>query len=71
MKAADVMEDVVAELVTAMETGASDWSMPWRNMGTAGWPTNAATRNRYSGGNALYFAVVAIQHGYPSRSRAT
>lgn len=40
MKAADVMEQVVSDLVAMMEAGAGDWAMPWRQMGPpAGPPT--------------------------------
>jgi hypothetical protein len=37
--------------VGAIEAGADDWHMLWRNLGATGWPTNAALGNRYSGGN--------------------
>lgn len=50
MKAADVMADVVARLVTAIEEGAGQWAMLWRSMAIGGWPVNAATGNRYSAG---------------------
>lgn len=71
MKAADVMETVVADLVAAIEHGAGTWSMPWRQMATTGVPTNAVTGKRYTGGNALWFALVAIDRGYPSPQWAT
>ena len=71
MKAADVMADVVDRLVTAIETGANDWSMPWRSIGSRGWPTNAVTHNRYSGGNVIALALTAIDRGYPSNRWAT
>ncbi|MEJ7719872.1 MAG: ArdC family protein [Ilumatobacteraceae bacterium] len=58
-------------MVAAIEAGAAEWAMPWREMGRSGWPTNAATGNRYSGGSALYFSVVAMQHGYVSPRWAT
>lgn len=70
MKAADVMETVVTDLVTAIEQGAGDWAMPWRQM-TNGIPTNAVTTNRYTGGNALWLALVAQAHGHPSPRWAT
>ena len=71
MKAADVMADVVARLMTAIEQGAGEWAMPWRSMGTGGWPVNAVTGNRYSGGNVLALALTAMERGYPSNRWAT
>jgi len=44
MNATDVMDSVVARLVDAIEAGAADWQMPWRSLGSTGWPTNAAHR---------------------------
>lgn len=71
MKAADVMADVVTRLVDAIEQGAGEWAMPWRSMGTGGWPVNAVTGNRYSGGNVLALALTAMERGYPSNRWAT
>ena len=71
MNAADVMDSVVARLVDAIEAGAADWQMPWRSLGSTGWPTNAATGNRYSGGNVLALYLAAIDHGYPTARWAT
>jgi N-terminal domain of anti-restriction factor ArdC len=45
--------------------------MPWRTLGSTGWPTNAATGNRYSGGNVLALYLAAIDHSYPTARWAT
>ena len=37
MKAQELFEQVTADLVAAIEAGASDWQMPWRRLG-AGLP---------------------------------
>jgi antirestriction protein ArdC len=71
MNAADVMDRVVAQLVDAIEAGAADWQMPWRTLGSTGWPTNAATGNRYSGGNVLALYLAAIDRGFPTARWAT
>lgn len=71
MHAGDVMEQVVADLVAAIEAGAGEWTMPWRQMGATGWPANAVTHNRYGGGNALVLNFVAARQGYPSSQWAT
>ena len=71
MNAAEVMADVAARLVAAMEAGAGDWSMPWRTIGDRGWPTNAVTGARYRGGNVLALAMATVQRGYPTAQWAT
>ena len=71
MNATDVMDRVVARLVDAIEAGAADWQMPWRTLGSTGWPTNAATGNRYSGGNVLALYLAALDRGYPTARWAT
>jgi antirestriction protein ArdC len=71
VNAATVMDNVVARLVTAIEAGAHTWTMPWRALGTSGWPTNAATGNRYRGANALALHLAAIDHGHPTARWAT
>ena len=45
--------------------------MPWRSLGSTGWPTNAATGNRYRGGNVLALYLAAVDHGYPTARWAT
>ena len=71
MNAADVMERVVARLVDAIEAGAADWQMPWRTLASTGWPTNAATGHRYSGGNVLALYLAAADRSYPTARWAT
>ena len=71
MNAADVMDDVVARLVAAIEAGADTWDMPWRSLGTTGWPINAATGNRYRGGNVIALYLVAADRGYATARWAT
>jgi N-terminal domain of anti-restriction factor ArdC len=55
MNAADVMDEVVVRLVAAIEAGAGTWDMPWRSIGSTGWPANAATGNRYRTGAVWVF----------------
>jgi antirestriction protein ArdC len=69
--ASDVMERVVARLVDAIEAGTDGWEMPWRTLGTHGWPTNAVTGTRYSGGNVLALHFAAIDRGDASARWAT
>ena len=71
MNAADVMDNVVTRLVDAIEAGAADWQMPWRTLASTGWPTNAATGHRYSGGNVLALYLAAADRSYPTARWAT
>lgn len=71
MNAADVMTEVVDRLVAAIEAGADGWQMPWRNLGVTGWPTNAATGNRYSGANFIALHFATVERGWPTARWAT
>lgn len=68
--AADVMDDVVTRLVAQIEAGAGTWRMPWRQL-DGGFPTNAATRQPYRGGNVIAFLLAQIERGYPTGRWAT
>lgn len=69
MKAHDLFEHVTADLVAAIEAGASDWRMPWRRLG-AGLPRSVDGRP-YRGWNALVLAIVAGDRGWTSARWAT
>ena len=71
MRAQDVMNDVVTRVVAAMEAGAATWQMPWRTVATTGWPTNAVTGNRYTGGNVVALHLASVDAGHPSARWAT
>jgi antirestriction protein ArdC len=71
MTAAEAMAGIVARLVAQIEAGATGWEMPWRSFAVAGWPTNAVTSRRYSGGNVIVLAVTASTVGYRSARWAT
>src|SRR3954451_19057564 len=69
MKAQVLFEQVTADLVAAIEAGASDWHMPWRRL-AAGLPRSADGR-AYRGWNALVLAMVAADRGWTSSTWAT
>jgi antirestriction protein ArdC len=69
MKAQDLFEQVTADLVAAIEAGATDWQMPWRRLG-AGLPRSVDKRP-YRGWNALVLAIVAGDNGWTSARWAT
>ena len=49
MKASDLFEQVTADLVAAIEAGASNWRMPWQRLAAAGVPA-ASTAAPTAGG---------------------
>ena len=69
MKAQELFEQVTADLVAAIEAGASDWQMPWRRLG-AGLPRSVDGRP-YRGWNALVLAMVGCDRGWGSARWAT
>jgi antirestriction protein ArdC len=70
MKASELFEQVTADLVAAIEAGASNWRMPWRRLGVAGVPRNVEGRS-YGGWNALVLAMTAADHGWCLSTWAT
>jgi hypothetical protein len=70
----DVMDSVVVRIIEAMHAGADAWEMPWRSVGSSGWPTNAFTGNRYRTGAVWVFErrewVVRLVPCTPSSIRA-
>ena len=64
MRAEDLFETVTADLITAIETGAGEWRMPWHTI--TGLPRNLDGR-AYRGINALVLAMTAAAHGWSGR----
>ena len=62
---ADVYTRITAEIIAAIEAGASEWLMPWHHDGAAVTrPTNVASTKRYRGVNTLALWVAARAAGY-------
>jgi antirestriction protein ArdC len=70
MKASELFEQVTADLVAAIEAGASHWRMPWECLATAGAPVSVDGRS-YRGWNALVLAMTAADRGWSSSTWAT
>jgi antirestriction protein ArdC len=70
MKAGELFEQVTADLVAAIEAGASDWRMPWQRLAAAGVPRSVDGRP-YRGWNALVLAMAAANRGWLSSTWAT
>ena len=70
MKANELFEQVTADLVAAIEDGASGWRMPWHRLAAGGLPRSVDGRP-YRGWNALVLAMVAAQNDWTSTRWAT
>ena len=70
-KASDVYERVTADLIAAVENGASgdDWSAPWHH--GHGLPSNASTGAAYRGGNVVALWGATLRSGYSGQWWAT
>lgn len=71
MKAADIAQRTVDELIARIESGAETWEMPWRMSAAAGVPMNATTGVAYRGGNIVALWLEQLIHGYSSAKWAT
>ena len=65
MSASDLFEKVTADLVAAIEEGASGWLMPWQQLAAGGTPRSIDGRP-YRGWNALVLAMTAADRGWSS-----
>lgn len=70
MKASELFEKVTADLVGAVEAGASNWRMPWQRLASGGTPRSADGRC-YRGWNALVLGMMAGERGWSSSTWAT
>lgn len=70
MQASELFEQVTADLVAAIEAGASSWRMPWQRLATAGVPRSVDGR-AYRGWNSLVLALTAAERGWSSSRWAT
>jgi antirestriction protein ArdC len=70
MTATELFEQVTADLVAAIEAGASNWRMPWQRLAAVGTPRSVDGR-RYRGWNALVLAMTAADRDWSSATWAT
>jgi antirestriction protein ArdC len=70
MKASEMFEKVTANLVAAIEAGASNRRMPWPRLAVAGEPRSINGRS-YRGWNAPVLAMTAGDRGWSSSTWAT
>ena len=61
----DVYERVTSQIVNAIETGVSNWRMPWHTSGKFAFsPINVASKKPYRGINTLCLWAAAQAKGY-------
>lgn len=63
---ADIYTRITTEIVTAIESGAEEWRMPWNHDGSIARPRNVASDKGYRGINVLALWVAARRSGYTS-----
>lgn len=63
----DVYQSVTAQIVTAIEHGVGNWSMPWHTSGRYAFsPINVSSKKPYRGINTLCLWAAAQSKGYES-----
>ena len=62
----DIYTKITNEIISAIESGATDFEMPWHRQAHAGLPRNPATKNLYRGINALTLWIVRRKLGFAS-----
>src|SRR6202171_4186121 len=68
----DVYATVTAQIINAIETGVSNWRMPWHTSGKFAFsPTNVASKKPYRGINTLCLWAAAQAKGYERGEWAT
>src|SRR5258708_37062398 len=61
----DVYQRVTSQIVNAIETGVSNWRMPWHTSGKFAFsPINVTSKKPYRGINTLCLWTAAQQKGY-------
>ena len=70
MRFDDLITQVTSDLVTAIEAGADNWTMPWHTIATTAQPRSIDHRP-YRGLNALVLALHGAERGWTSGTWAT
>jgi antirestriction protein ArdC len=67
----NIYQRVTADIMAAIEAGASTYQMPWNSTSRHGMPVNAGTSRPYQGINTLLLWCEASRRGYSSDRWAT
>ncbi len=67
----DLYSEVTDKIIAELEKGAAPWVKPWKSLGGAHWPHNAASGRPYSGINVLLLWITEMERGYSSQGWVT
>lgn len=67
----DIYTKITNEIISAIETGAADFEMPWHRQAEAGLPRNPVTKKLYRGVNTLALWIIRRKAGFASSYWAT
>jgi antirestriction protein ArdC len=62
----DIYTKITNEIISAIETGAGDFEMPWHRQAEAGLPRNPVTKKLYRGINTLALWIIRRKAGFAS-----
>lgn len=62
----DIYTKITNEIISAIESGATDFEMPWHRQAHAGLPRNPVTKNLYRGINTLTLWIIGRKLGFAS-----
>lgn len=62
----DIYTKITNEIISAIESGAADFEMPWHRQAEAGLPRNPVTKKLYRGVNALALWITRRKAGFAS-----
>jgi antirestriction protein ArdC len=61
---ASIRKRITDQIIEAIKTGTPPWRKPWSDLDTAGVPTNAVSKRRYSGVNVLLLELEKQRRGF-------
>ena len=62
----DIYTKITNEIISAIESGAADFEMPWHRQAEAGLPRNPVTKKLYRGVNTLALWIIRRKAGFAS-----
>jgi antirestriction protein ArdC len=67
----EIRQRVTTQIIEALQRGVAPWRKPWLAAENAGFPSNVASKKRYSGINPLLLQLAARERGFRSQWWAT
>ena len=61
----EIRQRITDQIIESLKSGKlPPWRKPWASDANAGFPTNVASKRRYSGVNPLLLQIAAEKHGF-------